>query len=148
MRSLIAAMASVIVALAGCGSDYTTYETYRVAVDHPQGWVRERVESTVVAHPRGKDVQSGPSIQLRVEPATPRQYRARVAAARDSVEPGVPFDAQVDGARETWAIRESGSSTIIYALAQDGRSEVLLIATAPEGTKLDVDHIVDSLRID
>ena len=148
MRLLIAAMMLAVLALAGCGSDYATYETDRVAVDHPREQVRERVESTVIAHPRGKDWQRGASIQLRVEPSTPHQYRARVAAARDTVQPGVPFKAQVDGARDTWAVRESGSSTIIYALAHDGRSEALLIATAPEGTELDVEHIVRSLRID
>lgn len=148
MRLLIAAMMLAVLALAGCGSDYATYETDRVAIDHPREWVRERIESTVIAHPRGNDWERGPSIQLRVEPSAPRQYRARVAAARDTVQPGEPIKAQVDGARDTWAVRESGSSTIIYALAQDGRSEALLIATAPEGTDLDVEHIVRSLRID
>lgn len=147
MRLLIAAMMLAVLALAGCGSDYATYETDRVAVDHPREWVRERIDSTVIAHPRGKDWQRGPSIQLRVEPSTPRHYRARVAAVRDTLKPGVPFNAQVDGARDTWAVRESGSSTIIYALAQDGRSEALLVATAPEGTELDVEHIVHSFRI-
>jgi hypothetical protein len=82
----------------------------------------------VIAHPAGQNWQVGASIQLRVEDASIGQYRTGVAHARESLQAGVPFDADVDGARETYAVEQDGYSFLVYALARDAAFDVLLIA--------------------
>lgn len=147
MRTVLVCVILLAVVWSGCMSDYATYETDRLSIELPREWVRERIDASVVAHPdSGGRWYLGPFVQLEGGDSTPEKYRKRVAAWRTDPQPSTPYQVDVPGAKDVYAI-DQGVTTYVYALAMDGRSHLLLSVSSPTGAELDVDHVIRSLRI-
>jgi hypothetical protein len=148
------AVGVLCLAIASCGNDLATQELGPATVRYPDQWNTQELDreigwnQSVVMRPPSSEEWQTPFVQLAYTRGGRRDFEAEITAHKRSPYPSAPLDIDVPGASETYGYREDGLVSYIHALSKDERFLVFLQVNARDTDELDVERVIDSLKLE